>query len=616
MSREDRKELAKHALGATALILLIQTLVASLFGVFDGSLHDPNCYSWLTRVLHLHETGSWFDATIPRIDPPYGLEQQWTRPFDVLLFIGAWLGAPFVGFKKALYIWGVLISPIFQIFALVALFWALMPLFTDRQIRVLGILFAFQVVIIVSFRAGRPDHQSLLYLLFILSLGFGSRLLLQPFRLRWCYGAGLVSVLALWVSVESVLVILMNFLCLGFFWLFDDEDLGRKLFHYSLSLSLGSAVALMVQRGFMDLLQPELDQISVAFVSLFALIFIFWAVVTGVRVMVGTKPGWYSRIALAVVGAAMVAAVMEMFFPGFFRGPANVDHLYREIRGQHISEVQPLFSGGWESGLSRFLLWFGIAIPAIPVMVHRLVKHHEPEVRLWIYVSIGLLIFAPRAIQKIRWVTYVGILLLPGYAWLVARIVQSMETRISKRQVVLFRPLVLLSCAIWFILPAVLMATLEEQPSGESGGQRGCPLAPISRYLNDSEKWGNRPKNILAFADFGPELLYRTKHSVYSIPNHRFQRGFTDSYHIMSASTDEEAFEIIRERQVDLILTCATREDKLYIRQDGRDTFYDRISEGKVPSWVREVGLPDDVCGDFRLYEVRLPQGHGPAPAR
>jgi hypothetical protein len=82
MIQEDRKELLKHTLGATALILLIQTLVAAHFGIFDGHLHDPNCYSWLTRVLHLHETGNWFDATIPRIDPPHGFEQHWTRPFD------------------------------------------------------------------------------------------------------------------------------------------------------------------------------------------------------------------------------------------------------------------------------------------------------------------------------------------------------------------------------------------------------------------------------------------------------------------------------------------------------------------------------------------------------
>jgi hypothetical protein len=571
MIQEDRKELLKHALGATALILLIQTLVAAHFGIFDGLFHDPNCYSWLTRVLHLHETGSWFNARIPRIDPPYGLEQHWTRPFDVLLFIGAWIGAPLVGFKNALYAWGVLISPTLQIFAVIAFFWALLPLFSNRQIFVLGVLFVFQIVIILSFKAGRPDHQSLLYLLFIVSLGFGARLLLQPFRLRWCYGAGFASALALWVSVESLLVILMNLLCLGLFWLLEDDDFEVKLFHYSLSLFLGSAAALLAQRGFADLLIPELDQISIAFV---------------------------------VVSVALVVAVMEFLYPGFFWGPgANVDELYRQVRMQHIGEAQPLFLGGWKGGLSRCFSFLGIAIPTIPVLVYHLVKRRNPDMRFWAYVSIGLLIFGPRAFLHVRWVTYVGILLLPGYAWLVSRVVEGVETRVSRRRVLLLRPLIILICATWYMLPALLLV----QKNIDADWRTHCPLPSLSRYLDSPAEWGDRPRDILTWADFGSELLYRTKHSVYSIANHRFQRGFTDSYNIMSASTDRQALEVIRERKVDLVLICTTRENELYVRENGQETFYDRISKGKTPSWIREVSLPDDIPGDFRLYEVRLP---------
>jgi hypothetical protein len=73
MIRENRRQLLKHAFGAAALILLIHTLFAAHFGVFDGRLHGTNTYSWLVRVLHLHETGSWFNATIPRISLEPGL---------------------------------------------------------------------------------------------------------------------------------------------------------------------------------------------------------------------------------------------------------------------------------------------------------------------------------------------------------------------------------------------------------------------------------------------------------------------------------------------------------------------------------------------------------------
>jgi hypothetical protein len=603
MIQDDRKELVKYAVGATMMIVIIQTMLAVHYKIFDGILIGSDTYSWLNRVLHLHETGNWFDATIPRIDPPYGLEQHWTRPFDVLLFVGAWIGMPLLGFKNGLHVWGVLISPILQILALIAFFWSLRPVFTNRQIDMLGILFVCLPTVVLSFRAGRPDHQSLTYLLFIISFGFGIRLLLQPFRLRWCYGAGFVSALALWVSVESVLVILMNFLCLGLFWLLGDDDLERRLFHYSLSLLILSAGALLAQRGFRDLLQPELDQISIAFVSLFALIFAFWTAAGRVRVMTGAKLGWGSRMALAVIGAAVVAAAMEFLYPGFFAGPGpTADELYRQVRMQHIGEAHPLFWGGWQRGLTRFSVYLGIAIPSIPVLVYHLVKRRKPDVRLWAYVAIGLLIFTPRAILKIRWVPYVGILLLPGYAWLISMVLENIEHRLSKRKVLLVRPFIVLICATWFLVPAGLL-TLQ----GKSlVSQSDCRLAPIARYLDDPEKWGDRPRNILAWADFGPELLYRSKHSVYSIPNHRFQRGFTDSYHIMSATTDGEALEIIRQRQVELILVCKPCEDKIYIREDGRETFFDRISRGEIPAWLLEDAKPDKFCGAFRLYEVRL----------
>jgi hypothetical protein len=396
----------------------------------------------------------------------------------------------------------------------------------------------------------------------------------------------------------------MNFLCLGLFWLMEDDDFERKLFHYSLSLFLGSAAALLAQRGFADLLIPELDQISIAFVSLFALIFAFWVAVNRVRVMTGKRLGRGNRMALSVVSAALVVAVMEFLYPGFFWGPgANVDELYRQVRLQHIGEAQPLLLGGWKGGLSRCFSFFGIAIPTIPVLVYHMVKRRNPDVRFWAYVSIGLLIFGPRAFLHVRWVPYVGILLLPSYAWLVSRVVEGVETRVSRRRILLLRPLIIFICATWYMLPAVLLV----QKNTDADWRTHCPLPSLSRYLDSPAEWGDRPRDILAWADFGSELLYRTKHRVYSTANHRFQRGFTDSYNLMSSSSDGEALKIIRERRVDLVLICATREDELYVRADGQETFYDRISEGKIPSWIREVSLPDDIPGDFRLYEVRLP---------
>ena len=79
--------------------------------VLDGALGDADAYMRLSRVLHLHDSGTWFDPREPRINPPDGHVQHWTRPLDALLLAGAWLLQPFLGFERALHLWGVLISP-------------------------------------------------------------------------------------------------------------------------------------------------------------------------------------------------------------------------------------------------------------------------------------------------------------------------------------------------------------------------------------------------------------------------------------------------------------------------------------------------------------------------
>jgi hypothetical protein len=72
--------------------------------------------------------------------------------------------------------------------------------------------------VITSFVAGRADHQSLIILLFILSLGFGIRMLISTCSRLLCYCAGLVSAFAIWVSIESLLFSLVVYLALGIFW--------------------------------------------------------------------------------------------------------------------------------------------------------------------------------------------------------------------------------------------------------------------------------------------------------------------------------------------------------------------------------------------------------------
>jgi hypothetical protein len=115
----------------------------------------------------------------------------------------------------------------------------------------------------------------------------------------------------------------------------------------------------------------------------------------------------------------------------------------------------------------------------------------------------------------------------------------------------------------------------------------------------------------MTFADYGPELLYRTGHSVLSIPNHRPQPGFTATYLVLSRASEGLARAMLAEHGVDWILLCPGKVERSVFAADGEDgdTLYARLAGGSPPPWLRPLPLPDDLASQARLYAI------SPAPA-
>ena len=171
---------------ALALILLIHLffLVIGHAAVLDGYLPGQDSYMRLVRVEHLHESGDWFDGTIPRSNWPYGEVQNWTRPFDVLMLSGALLLEPLLGFRQALYWWGSATAPLLHLATALALAWMVAPRF-DRSRQFLVILvFLLQIPVWRHGIFGRTDHHMLIFLVFALALFIEGIILVQIASLR------------------------------------------------------------------------------------------------------------------------------------------------------------------------------------------------------------------------------------------------------------------------------------------------------------------------------------------------------------------------------------------------------------------------------------------------
>jgi hypothetical protein len=114
---------------------------------------------------------------------------------------------------------------------------------------------------------------------------------------------------------------------------------------------------------------------------------------------------------------------------------------------------------------------------------------------------------------------------------------------------------------------------------------------------------------ILALADYGPELLYRTRHQVLAIPNHRPQPGFNAGFRALVATDMRAARAELDQHGVDWILLCPSIVEHGHFIE-GREadvTLYRRLLEGSAPPWVRPMALPDDLGEVMRLYAIEPP---------
>ena len=615
---------------AFAIFLIIQ--IALVYGgvapFFGGILAEPDAYMRMNRVLYLWESGAWFDPLYPRISPPDGLLQHWTRPLDVLLLIGGLIAAPFVGFEEGVHWWGVIIGPAMLYPALLAFVWAAVPLVRRQWLWLVGVFFVTQPALLITFLVGRPDQNCLLMLLFVVYVGLTIRMVLEPARIAWPALAGAVAALALWVSLETMLFVVVGIAVPGVLWLAGDARLSRALLVHSLSLLAAIALSLPIERGFDRLLQLEYDQLSVVHLGVFALNAAFWGAMAGLEKMPrmsGSLPG---RAVVAAGAAAAVLAVIWVALPGMYQSPfSRVDDLYRSVRLANIAEFQPIvrrsdFTGPDAATTIGYLfLWLGAGVFAIPGLVWMVRRSSGLAWRGWLVVALMASIFIPLSFAQVRWVAYAEAMLVLPYAAVVG-VGLAWISRLPLAEPLLALPrafAVALACT-WTFIPVVIVSgstggepAEAASPAGEvderaaADSDETCPLDALARVLADPDGLGDRSRRVMAFVDFGPELLYRTPHAVYSIPNHRFQSGFTATYRAMTAQSSESAETLLRQSGVELVVVCPEwpLEAQFYGSDAESEMFYDDLATGNVPPFLEPVALPTALDGRFSLYAVR-----------
>jgi hypothetical protein len=586
--------------------MVLLTIVFYMQGrwIRKGELIDSDCYQRLNRVVQLHETGKWYDSVLAKSNAPYGEHLHWTRPLDVLLLTGAWLATPLAGFKDSLFWWGVLISPFLLIASLMILPWAFRPVLAYHDSNLMRLLLISQLGILSYFSAGRPDHHSLLGFTFIITTGLALRLVQGSFDKTICYIAGMVSAFSLWLHVESMLPIFLCLLLLGIFWIYEDEDFDNKSMHYSLSLFIFIGVVLVLERPSYDLTSIEYDKISLVHLFIFGLITLFWVIVSSLKHNVFFEKGRIRRFSIASLGAVIVALCVWLIFPDFYRGGyANIDPRIVPIWLDRVGEAQSPLSRDYLKPIIQLL---GSAVVGIFYIIFLFRKEPDKKLKGWIFILSGILLFALAGILSRRLLTYGNIITIVPLAAILGRVTRWEKNKVKSSVRIFLLPVTIISFCAVFLLPGYICEKILEKDNVSEQKKKVIPLSELCDELHFALHDGNAPDpRILAFIFYGPEILYRTGFEVVATPYHRNAQGILDAYWIMTASSDEKAHALIRQRGINMILVINDPvERKYYSSAPQGSIFYDHLKADNCPLWLRAVELPPNLSTYYRLFRV------------
>lgn len=604
------------ALLTVLLSLLVDLLRNDGWGT-QFLFNDSDPYLYFNRVLRLEDGAGWFDRLDLLANAPQGHEQHWTRPMDLIFWAGGRFFSQWMDFPEALVLWGSMWSPLLLLGLFFLMMWVLKPL--GREVALIAsALGVVQVKVLSLFRWGGADHHTLIMILWLLGLGFLIRAARGELENRqFALWMGVCGGLGMWVNLEGMVFVLVYYGAIGVAWLWGDERWARFGGWSGAATSLTLLICGLVEFGPSFFLVRQVDLIGFPILICFiAATGFWWALWFGRSVYKGRAQEFWRRLGFAALCAVGTAVLIALLGPEALAGPyGEVTELYREARAPFLGHhVPPVITTTTVDGALRdAVIYFGLPFAAGLILLRGAAAaiNGRDERELWLLVSVIFVAFFLLTMYQRRWGAYLDLVAVIPYAFFAVAMMGRIKEW-SKNGVLgsFLRPLGVVLLGLWPLcfIPAInsiagifrgeAAPNLEEW--FESGGN--CDLRPVAIWVKETLE--SEPRVTLLPAERGAEWIFRTRTGAIAIGNHRPQSGFGLKHEIFLHEDPAEAYRLMKERGIDLVLVCPLSPREGWLVEAGEPlNYYEALLAGEEVPGVH-LAIDGDEAGGWMVYRV------------
>ena len=584
MTAPSRRQLARW-LAALGVTLAIAFILPHLTTNLDGStLGDTDDAVRLLLVRDLLAGHGWFDVTIARINPPYGLEMHWSRLIDggiaALQRLFA-LAVPEKAEFLARAVW-----PMLWIFPAIAAASALASRLGGPLASLPALILCLcSFTLFVQFVPGRIDHHGPQIALMMVGLAtlaaIGHR--------RWAAAVAEVAMaLQLAVGLEAILLPTAGAAWFGLRFV-REPALAVDLRRFALSLGAGILCLYAVQTPPEHWLRPACDMLGANFAGAIAAGCTVIVVVTSLGD--AASAGWRARFAGVLFAALTVAVVFIAMEPACLQGPfAMVDAAVKPIWLDRVQEMESIIDavrGDFDKALG-FLILPLLALAGLAWLIRAPERRRDP---VWLLAAAYLILATLMGASAIRLTSYAMWCAVPVLAATIVA-VASRDGRVP-RIIWIALAAIFLSSNVLMVAAGTITAALGMASAENALGTEACDKQDAYRVLDRAP-----PGLILSEIDRGPFIVTLTHHSAFTAPYHRIDRSILTALTTL-AGTADTARTAILPTAIDYVMVCPRPSHAK--AGENPDSFQRQLERGEVPPWLAAVDVP----GPFALFRVK-----------